>query len=231
MRATGRPRRLLTSLLAVALVGGLAVAVAVASNQLRLHAKRSLTTQAGKKPIAIANMAPGDSAQRVVVMRNRGRSAIRGIRLELAEKRTPFGTPVPAPAGKATPPGYRWERKCTVIKRGTKRVRRCTTALRIAPSRLVTDPSGLRVSVETCTKPWRRLPGGVPTYRCPGRTRVALAPTRVPVKRPLRRVAPLKPGARLHLRLTFSLPLTAGPQLQGLATGLVPRFVVTAGGR
>lgn len=226
-------RRLVLSAVIVVSLGAAMIALAAAGGTLRMsHARPSLTvakTPAARLPIR--GMAPGDRAERVAVIRNRGAKPIRRVRFELTERPVAPGRPVAAPRGRTTPTGYRWVRTCTVVTVKRKRVRRCRTVLQRIPSALVTDRNGLRVTVESCPTPWQRLAGPAPAYRCPKRSRVLLRDVRLPTRRVLTRLPRIAPRGRAYLRTTIRMPITAGNNLQGASADLIPRYVVLAGGR
>ena len=225
-------RRVILSVVAIAGLAGGSFALAVAGGHLKLaHAKPSLRLKVAV-PLTVVGLAPGDTVQRVTVLQNRGARTIRRIRFELAEKgpAAPGGRVTRAPVGAVTPDGFRWMKLCTtkVTTRGSKkkRVTKCRTALQRIPSPLVTDPAGLRVTVERCPKPWIKRPGTPAVFDCPKRATIVLASTKVPAKAVLRHIPKVKPKGRLHLRMTITLPANAGNQLQGRATTLVPKYVV-----
>lgn len=220
-------RRALLSIVAVATCGATALGLTAAGQQLRVVNAAAPVKIKSPAPLAVTGFAPGDSAQRVIVVRNQGRSALRSLRFELDEKRTwTLGSPVAAPPGRATPAGYRWERVCKTVKRkGRRPARRCTTTLRPVPSPLLTDAQGLQVRLDTCSKPWKKLPTAAPTYRCAGKTVTVLASRRLPIRATLRRFAKVPPRGQLHVRMTVMLPAGAGNNLQGRAVALRPTFV------
>ena len=227
-------RRVALSAIALILIGGATFGLVVAGGH--LHFANARPSLAAKRPPAstlrIAGLAPADTVQRVTVLRNRAKRTISRIRFELVEKSAVAGgRVVPAPAGKATPPGFQWVKSCTVVQRGKKRIRRCRTALRPAPSPLVTDPDGLRVTVESCPRPWRAIAGPAPTYTCPKRPRVLVAQSRVPARKVMKGIGKVKPGGKLYLRMTITLPAAAGNALQGRSTVLVPTYIVPGGAR
>ena len=227
-------RRVALSVIALVAIGGATFGLAVAGGHVRFANSRP--SLAVKRPPAstlrVAGLAPADTVQRVTVLRNRGKRTISRVRFELVEKSAiAGGRVVPAPAGKATPSGFRWVKTCTVVLRGEKRIRRCRTALRLAPSLLVTDPNGLRVTVEACPRPWRPIAGPAPMYTCAKRPRVLIAQARVPVRKVMKRLGKVKPGGKLYLRMTITLPATAGNALQGRSTVLVPTYIVPGGAR
>lgn len=227
MTRAGALRRLAVTLLLVAGLGGGSLALAVAGGHLRFTPAKTSLARKSPPPVPIGGLAPGDSAQRLVTLRNRSTRPVTRMRFQLAERAAPKGEhAVRAPKGRTTPHGYRWVRACRwVLRRGT-RVRRCTTRLVLAPSRLLTDPHGLRVVVESCSRPWRRLPASAPAYACPGRRKVLVPSRRLPANRMMRGLPRLAPKARLHLRMTISLPREAGNDLRGRITRLYPRFIV-----
>jgi hypothetical protein len=227
-------RRVALSAIALAAIGGATFGLAVAGGHLHFaNARPSLgVKRAPASTLSISGLAPADTVQRVTVLQNRSRRTISRIRFELVEKSAVAGgRVVPAPAGKATPPGFQWVKSCTVGQRGKKRIRRCRTALRPAPSLLVTDPDGLRVTVDACPRPWRLIAGAAPTYTCAKLPRVLVAQARVPVRKVMKRLGKVKPGGKLYLRMTITLPASAGNALQGQSTVLVPTYVVPGGAR
>ena len=227
-------RRVALTVIAVAGLGGGSFALAVAGGHLRFaKSKSSLNVKKTSHVVPITGFVPGDSAQRVTVLQNRSRKTLRRIRFELTEKtnRVPGSRVVAPPAGATTPAGSQWVKTCKTVVKKKRKIKRCRTALQPAPSPLVTDPTGLQVTVELCPKPWIQLPGAAPVFRCSRRAKVLLAPARVPVKRLLKGVPKVKPGTKLYLRMTITLPASAGNELQGRAAILVPAFVVPGGTR
>ncbi len=227
-------RRVALTVIAVACIGGGSFALAVAGGHLHIaNARPSLRVKASLATLPIVGFAPGDSAQRIALVQNRGKKTIRRIRFELAEKSTVTarGRIVAAPAGATTPDGAHWVRTCATVIKKHKKIRRCRTRLRPAPSPLVADPTGLQVTVERCSKPWIQLPGPAPSYACRKRMTVVVAPTKVPARMFLKGIPKLKPGAKLYLRMTITLPANAANQLQGRSATLVPTFVIPGGRR
>ena len=226
-------RRVALSAIAVAGLGGGSFALAVAGGHLYFaNSKPSLRVKAAVASLPIVAFAPGDTAQRVALVQNRSKKPLRRIRFELAEKSTRVAGSrvVSPPAGATTPDGSQWVKTCkTVIKKKKKRIKRCRTTLQPSPSPLVVNPTGLQVAVELCPNPWVRLQGPAPVYSCPKRTKVVVAATRIPAKKLLKGIPKIKPGARLYLRMTISLPGSADNQLQARSALLVPVFVVPGG--
>jgi hypothetical protein len=227
-------RRVALTVIAVAGLGGGSFALAVAGGHLQFaKSKSSLNVKKTSRVLPITGFVPGDSAQRVTILQNRSKKTLRRIRFELTEKSTPVpGSRVVAPpAGATTLAGSRWIKTCTTVIKKHRKIKRCRTTLQPAPSPLVTDPTGLQVTVELCPQPWTQLPGPAPIFRCSKRVKVLLAPARVPVKKFLKGIPKLRPGKKLHLRVTITLPANAGNQLQGRSAILVPAFVVPGGTR
>ncbi len=220
-------KRALLSLVAGASCGATALGLTAAGHELRIVHGTAPVKIKSPAPLAVTGFAPGDSAQRVIVVRNQRRTALRSVRFELDEKRTWIpGTPVGPPPGRTTPAGYRWERTCKTVKRkGRKPARRCTTTMRPIPSPLISNAHGLQVRLDTCSKPWTKLPTAAPTYRCAGRAVTVLASRRLPVRVTLKRFRKVPPRGQLHVRMTVTLPAGAGNDLQGLNVALRPTFI------
>jgi hypothetical protein len=227
---TGRSRlarRLLLTLVATVALAATAYGLATAGANLRFtNARPSLTVLKTPRPVPVRAFAPGDRAERLAVIRNRGTTTVRRVRFELPERGVTPGRVVRAPRGRATPRGFRWLRECRTVRVTGRDVRRCRTVLRRAPSPLVTDRNGLRVVVEVCSRPWRRVAGAGPRYRCVGRMRRVVSSRRVPTRIVMRGLPAIRPGGRAYVRMTVSLPPAAGNALQRLGTTLVPRYTV-----
>lgn len=222
--------RIVLTILAVAVLGGAGLGMAVAGGHVAfLQSKPSLrVAKPPQSALPITGFAPGDSAQRVTTLVNRSAKTITRVRFVLAEKATTIkgGKAVPAPAGKTTPPGFRWIKSCKWVVKNTKRVKRCATVLRPAPSLLLSDPAGLVVSVDICAKPWTRLPTPAPTYSCAKAPKVVVSTTKLPISKFLKKIPKIKPRGTLYLRTTITLPPAAGNQLQGQSAILLPSFVI-----
>lgn len=220
-------RRILLSVVLIAAIGGGSLGLAVAGGHLKFaNAKPSLTKKS-PAPLPIGDLAPGDSAQRLFTFQNRNTKSVTRMRFELAERPLKKGERVVvAPKGKTTPDGYQWVKSCRfVIKKG-KRVKRCVTRLAIAPSKLLTDTDGLRVTLESCAAPWIALPAALPTYQCPAQAKVLLNSAKLPAKKVLTRLPRIEPRAKVYLRMTIVLPASAGNALRGRTAKLLPTFVV-----
>ena len=225
-------RRVALSAIAVTGLGGGSFALAVAGGHLYFaNSKPSLRIKAAVASLPIVGFAPGDTAQRVALVQNRSKKPLRRIRFELAEKSTMAAGSrvVRAPAVTTTPDGSQWVKTCKTVIKKKKKIKRCRTTLQPSPSPLVVNLTGLQVAVELCPKPWVRLQGPAPVYSCPTRTKVVVAATKLPAKKLLTGIPKIKPGARLYLRMTISLPASADNQLQGRSALLVPAFVVPGG--
>lgn len=250
MSATLR-RRLILSLIAILMIGGGTIGIAAKSGTL-VKSKPTVKARAITPTVKVKNVVPGDQMQRVVILTNTSKRALTRLRFEMAEKPSPIlGTKVKAPKGKATPAGYEWARRCVVTKKRLKngkirRVSRCTTRLRPAPSALLTNREGLRVRVEVCPLPWKRVTKV--SFVCPAtqrvkvrtklkngkyRTRivtkrvktVVLIPNaKLPVRGVTRRIPKLAGRGKLNVRITTTLPVTAGNDLQGKSVVLIPKF-------
>ncbi len=244
-------RRLILSLIAILVIGGGTVGVAAKSGTLK-RSKPTLKPRSITPTVKVNNVVPGDRMQRVVILTNTSKRAVTRLRFEMTERPPKIaGTRVRAPKGKATPAGYEWARRCVVTKKRLKnkkirRITRCQTRLRPAPSSLVTNRAGLRVRVEACPVPWKRT--SRTTFACPTRIRVKVrtrmkngkyrtrvvnkrirpvvlhANLKLPVRGVQRRVPKIAPRGRMHIRITTSLPVTAGNDLQGRSVVLIPRF-------
>lgn len=225
----GLTPRILLSVVAVAALGGGSLGLAVAGGHLKFSNAKSSLKKKSPAPLPVAGFTPGDSAQRILTFQNRNTKSITSLRFEMAERPLKKGERVvSAPKGKTTPDGYQWVKACRFVMKKGKRVKRCTTRLAIAPSKLLTDPNGLRSTLESCSEPWTQLPGASPTYICNGRTSVLLAGAKLPAKKVLKGLPRLAPQATLYLRMTITLPETAGNNLQGRTAMLLPTFVVVA---
>jgi hypothetical protein len=124
-------------------------------------------------------------------------------------------------------PGDRIERTVTlrVNGRGSLRI----VALRVTTKRkslLTGRRGGLRLSLERCSRPWKRV-GHSSAYKCRGTTTKLL--TRVPVlgKRKLKGLV-VRRESKARLRLTLTLSSGAGNALQGKTTKLRYRFTAVA---
>jgi hypothetical protein len=87
--------------------------------------------------------------------------------------------------------------------------------------------TGLRVGIDRCLSPrgWRPGPGGA--YTCAGSVKRALPPLPVAqAKDRMFTLADVVPGPGTHLRMTFSLPASAGNRLQRLNSSLRFTFSV-----
>jgi hypothetical protein len=222
--------RVALSVLALTVLGGASLGLAVAGGHLTLtRTKPSLRiAKPPQSTLPIIGLAPGDSAQRVTTLVNRSTKTLTRVRFVMAERATTIkgGKVVPAPVGKTTPAGFRWIKSCRWVIRNKKRVKRCATVLRPAPSLLLSDPAGLVVRVETCAKPWTRLPTTAPTYTCATSPRVVAPTTKLPLSKFLTKIPKVPPRGKLYLRTTITLPPGAGNQLQGQSAILLPSFVI-----
>ncbi len=249
--STALGRRLLVSLIAILVIGGGTVGVAAKSGALS-RSKPTIKIRSITPSVKVTDVVPGDQMQRVVILTNTSKRALTRLRFEMAEKPPKVvGTRVKAPKGKMTPAGYEWARRCVVTKKKLKnkkirRITRCQTRLRPAPSPLVTNREGLRVRVEACPMPWKRT--SKTTFACPDRVRVKIrtrmkngkyrtrvvtkrirpvvlfANLKLPVRGVTRRIPKLAPRTQMHIRITTSLPVTAGNELQGQSVVLIPKF-------
>ena len=244
-------RRLMLSLMAVLLIGG--ATVGIAAKKGKLATKPAVVKARSITPsVKVTNIVPGDQMQRVVILTNTSKRTLTRLRFEMAEKPPAIvGTRVAAPKGKATPAGYEWARRCVVTKKRLKnkrirKVTRCTTRLRPAPSALLTSPAGLRVRLEACPLPWKRVTKV--TFACPAtqrvkvrkrlkngkyRTRIVtkrirtvalIGDAKLPVRGTTRRIPKFPPRSKMNIRITTALPSWAGNDLQGKSVVLIPRF-------
>ena len=85
---------------------------------------------------------------------------------------------------------------------------------------------GLRVRVDACSRPWRRVKR-THAFTCKGRVRTLLRPVAVLGKLRLRHAA-LRPHRLMHLRITVSLPGTAPNSMERRGVTLRYRFVAVA---
>lgn len=248
-------RRVLLSIVAILLIGGATIGIAASSTTLRKKAP-SLKARSLTPSIKVTNFVPGDRTQRVIILTNTSARTLRSLRFEMAEKPSKVaGTTVPAPRGKTTPSGFEWARQCVVAKKRLKsgkirRVTRCRTRLRPAPSRMLTDPNGLRVVVEACPVAWKRTSPRAVTFDCPptvrvkvrtrlksGKYRTRIVTQRIrpvvlvrdaklPARGTIRRIPKFAPKTKLNIRITTYMPISAGNELQGRTVTLIPRFIV-----
>jgi hypothetical protein len=123
-------------------------------------------------------------------------------------------------------PGDRVSRVVELRKRGPGRFAAVYfVAHRRNASLLASDhKNGLRVSLRSCPKRWKRRHG---RYVCSRRTKVVLA-TRPLVGRKRLRHLKLKGTRPVHLLLVVSLPASAGNALQGQSTRVKYSFVGVA---
>ena len=122
-------------------------------------------------------------------------------------------------------PGDRIERRVQLRRFGRSRFNAVYFVARTTNgSELASNPGGLRVAIERCSRRWRGHGG---RYSCPGRRSVVLA------SRPLRgrtklRSLGLRRGRTAHLRLVLTFPAGAGNALQGQSANAVYTFVGVA---
>lgn len=120
-------------------------------------------------------------------------------------------------------PGDRAQRLITVRNRTRQTVR--TVRFRIArPTHAVGRE--LRVSLATCTKKWVRQPTIAESYRCPGVLRAVMTTRHLPVNTTLRKLRPIRPGARVYFRMTTLMRRSAGNRIQGARVTLRPSLRV-----
>ena len=124
----------------------------------------------------------------------------------------------------ALAPGDRAERTLELRYRG--RFAAVVLSLRTRGSSLLrSDPGGgLRLTIERCTKRWAKKPG-TSAYACHGKRWSVLKTVRISDNHKLRLMRLSRRAGRTdHLRLTVSLPASAGNTLQGQTARVVYRF-------
>jgi len=96
-------------------------------------------------------------------------------------------------------------------------------------SLLRSDPTGgIRLAIDRCAKPWTKR-RGTTTYVCPGKRWSVVKTVPLAGKGGLRlNHLSRRAGRTDHLRLTISLPLSAGNPLQGLSARVVYRLTGAA---
>jgi hypothetical protein len=128
----------------------------------------------------------------------------------------------------ALAPGDRAERTLELRYRG----RFATVVLKTATkgsSLLRTDSAGgIRLAIDRCAKRWIKR-RGTKTYACPGERWSVVKTVPLASKRALRlNHLSRRAGRTDHLRLTISLPLSAGNPLQGQSARVVYRLTGAA---
>ena len=127
---------------------------------------------------------------------------------------------------RAVAPGDRIERTIALRVRGHGELRVVALAVTTTRASLLTDRRrGLRLTLERCSRRWKR-PAGVRSYRCRGRKTRLL--TRKPVLGKRRLTLRLRPGKSAYLRLKLRLPARAGNALEHQKSTLVYRFTAVA---
>lgn len=202
---SGLPARISATIAVVLFLAGSVLGLAVARGDLHIGAKRPALVLVRKADARVVprNLAPGDRVERLYTIRNRDRIVLRRLTFDIGERR------------RRDSGGGTCRRKV-----GTRRSV-CRPAAR---SRLITSRNGLRVSVDRCGVPWTRLSVGAPRYGCRLGYGVAVAWTRIPASRRLRRVSSLAPGRVAYLRVTVMLPRRATNALEATSAILTPRF-------
>ncbi|HEX3266480.1 MAG TPA: hypothetical protein VHQ98_00695 [Gaiellaceae bacterium] len=133
----------------------------------------------------------------------------------------------------ALAPGDRAERTLELRYRGAGRFAAVVLQMRSENDSVLNSATGpgLRLTMERCSKRWTRE-GRTKAFVCNGKHWSVLKAIRVTVKRgfTLRHLSRL-PGKTDHLRLTVSLPRTAGNELQGRMSRMLYRFTGVAATR
>lgn len=96
------------------------------------------------------------------------------------------------------------------------------------PSILTTDPNGLKIGIDRCSSGWLEAGGPAYTYTCVGGTVTTVVAALSPVlaSRALNNLT-LTAGSSNSLRVTITLPTTAGDGLQNLSAQINHLFVGT----
>lgn len=214
--------RLAASLALVILLVGSVVGLAVVRGDIRLGPKRASLVLKKSKELAlpVRDLAPGDRVERLMILQNRGRTPLRRLRFEIGEQRR-SGVRLSK---------VRVNGRLRTVCRSARTKRRVSCKRKPSRSALATARrEGLRVSVQRCPVPWKRLRAKAPAYVCPKKMVAVVGWTRIPVRRVLRKTPPLRPGERAHLRVTLLFPRRATNALQNTTAVLVPRFTARGG--
>jgi hypothetical protein len=130
------------------------------------------------------------------------------------------GQPIGVPASNVVP-GDTIQRAVTLANNGTSNLSGVTLTTTASPSSLLdTDgKSGLQLKIESCTNAWTAVaPVSAPTYTCGGTVSTVLASQAVlGVNTPITTTA-ITSGATDNLRVTLTLPATAGDSFQGASS-------------
>jgi spore coat-associated protein N len=127
---------------------------------------------------------------------------------------------------RAVAPGDRIERTIVLRVRGRGELRVVALAIKAKRASLLTDrKQGLRLSLERCSRGWKRMLRAH-SYTCRGRRTRLLA--RKPVLGRRRLGLRLRREQKAYLRLTLTLPTQAGNVLEGQTSTLVYRFTGVA---
>ncbi len=146
----------------------------------------------------------------------------------LTATKPPLKASIPVPLSvNRMAPGDTAQRVVTMTNRSSRTIRRIRMSVG-ATSLLAKDRNGLRIRVQGCATAWLRLRTAAPTYKCRSRVRLYVGSHRLPVVRyTLGHLPPIKPGKKLYLLVSVTLPRSAGNNLQNQRAVLVPKFTAT----
>ncbi len=129
-------------------------------------------------------------------------------------------------------PGDSAERAVTLLNTSSLPLQQLTLTTTATPSSVLdSDPTdGLQIVIERCTNPWTETPlgGGGYTYTCSGTTTSVLASRPfIMAGQTLSALSLGAGGGTAHLRVTSTLPSTAGNAFQGATSELDLTFTAT----
>lgn len=228
---SARRHQVLLSTVAIVGIVGTSLGLAAAGGQLRPFATTAKLKVTPATPPAITRLAPGDVAQRLLTVTNTGAKPMKLLHFMSDERRSGIlGKVVPAPRGATTPPGYRWERRCwyEYVPGSHLRIVRCRTNRRPIPTLLAQSANNIKMRVELCSVPWRRLSSKAPSYRCPGKQTTVMSARRVIQPQMYWHVPLRKPGQSYSFRVTYTFPRGAGNVYQGRSSHVIPGFTLEA---
>lgn len=118
-------------------------------------------------------------------------------------------------------PGDTMQRAVDLQNTGNQDFSAISLTTTAAPSNVLSSDAvnGLQLTIDACSLPWTNTgTASVPTYTCPGTTSAVLASTPVLTTNAALGAVLLTSGSTNHLRVTMTLPTTAGNSFQGLST-------------
>jgi hypothetical protein len=130
------------------------------------------------------------------------------------------GQPIGVPASNVVP-GDTIQRAVTLANTGTSNLAAVNLTTTALPSSLLdTDAAnGLRLKIDSCSGAWTAVaPTTAPTYTCSGTTTTALSDQPVIGANKLITTMALTHGVTDNLRVTLTLPATAGDTFQGASS-------------